>query len=121
MDVNLRHVQGDNRLLNQCPKDLAGRRRTAEVAPQPPLKLSRSARVGLAATTIQGIIYELSILRPRTIKRDGAVEGAKLEHTQDAASPGTFFFVPEEGQAFTSNIYDGLYTKITVHRRKLQS
>ena len=101
MDVNLRHVQGDNRHPNSCPKDLAGRRRTAEVAPQPPLKPSRSARVGLAATTIQGMIYELSILRPRTIKHDSVVEGAKLEdlkHTQDAASPGTFFLSPERGR-----------------------
>ena len=104
MDVNLRHAQGDNRHLNQCPKDLAGRRRTAEVAPQPSLKPSRSARVGLAASTIQGIINELSILRPRAL---GAVEGAKLEdlkHTQDAASPGTFFFVPGEGQDGESDV-----------------
>ena len=110
MDVNLRHVQGDNRHPNCCPKDLAGRRRTAEVAPQPPLKPSRSTRVGLAATTIQGIIYELSNLRPRTIKHDGAVEGAKLEdlkHTRDAASPGTFFFVPGEGQDCESDVERG--------------
>ena len=101
MDVNLHHVQGGNRHPNYCPKDLAGRRRTAEVAPQPPLKPSRSARVGLAATAIQGVFYELSILRPRNIKNDTTMEGAKLEdlkHTYDAASLGTFFFVPGEGQ-----------------------